>query len=1376
MGYIGSLQPNMPTVENPATGAGAPEDSLRQSLIDAARDGWTSRLIDLSRRNNLLFYKPIQSATLELPVTPSLMGFLTQVKPLPIGDLLASDQDRISHIRSISRKGLENLEEKGLSTLYLALGRCTWTADDGGRDPVAPVLLIPISLKLKGQDVKATEVQVIGEAQINPVLLHVFHQELNVSITPEELLSLFSLQHNFVTNGSNGSAATGLIDASEEDERTIDANLDAVLVRLNKVAIKVPGFKSEAFAVIGNFSFQKLAMVKDLEARRSELLANDVVAAIAGDNAARRKLSGSQVETDPSSLDDIPPDNEFAVLEADSSQQCAIAGITVGQSAVVHGPPGTGKSQTITNLIATLTANGKKILFVAEKRAALEVVMNRLTAVGLDHLAIDLHGAEQTPKKVMERVARTLTAVREAGKPESEDIHEQFADRRNKLNQHDDTMHRAHAPTELTVFAMQGALLRLPSNVSSTLRWRGPDLTQITSKNAGRVLDLLGEAAGFESLFNRSDSSPWTGVELKDGQAVQGAIDLTGRLAHELLPELTGCLNQAATSSELRPPKTMAETQELLALLERTAHILDSYDSAVFLEADALIQAMSPSEAGGLKGIWYRLTNSAYKNAYKKATTLRRGNKVSGAIVFKELSEAEQVRSIWQVWAGSNTIPKAIDERIACSKIFQTVQARLQELQTICNANWNVLTLAEISAKVSALSADTSTPYRIRRLCEIEQELKSLGVQRLVDEIRATRRPAAQWPALFRYVWLQSTLDMAAINDPSIRGFVGSTHNGYVDDFKRLDATRLELASKRVRRAHAERTIAAMNQFPEQETLIRGEAAKSRRHKPLRQIFAQAGNVLTAVCPCWMASPLSVCQLIAATNIFDYVIFDEASQVAPEDAIPAILRGKHVIVAGDNKQLPPSAFFAAADEDDESDLDATAYESLLDMMIPFVKGFHLNWHYRSRDEALISFSNHHIYDDRLVTFPGPGGSTAISHVFVDYLPSSDGQEDSSGGEVDKVVEMVLEHAQNRPDLTLGVITMGIKHANRIQAVLDRELSKHPDLAEFFDTGRPERFFVKNLERVQGDERDVIIMSIGYGKDRAGNLPLRFGPILSAGGRRRLNVAATRAKERVIVVSSFRYSDINSTQVRPGTGLEFLKNYLEYAGSEGRLLFHGELTNEPMDDFELEVFDALTAEGIALVPQVGCSRFRIDLAALHPTKQGQFVLAIECDGATYHSSYTARDRDRLRQRQLENLGWTFHRIWSTDWFMRRDEEVARAVQAFKKAVAEGDRPKPMKTLSPNPTSVAKVFDKFANDNPASRRSSPIAPIPKRESITEYTAWELQALLQWVQSDGKLRTNDELADEMFAALPFARRGARIEAVLRRAIRISERTTNS
>jgi very-short-patch-repair endonuclease len=252
------------------------------------------------------------------------------------------------------------------------------------------------------------------------------------------------------------------------------------------------------------------------------------------------------------------------------------------------------------------------------------------------------------------------------------------------------------------------------------------------------------------------------------------------------------------------------------------------------------------------------------------------------------------------------------------------------------------------------------------------------------------------------------------------------------------------------------------------------------------------------------------------------------------------------------------------------------------------------------------------------------------------------------------------------------------------------------------------------------------------------------------------------------VSSFLYSDINSTQVRPGTGLEFLKNYLEYAASGGRLLTSSKLTTEPSNEFELDIQEALSAEGIVLVPQLGCSSFRIDLAACHPTAPGRYVLAIECDGATYHSGYTARDRDRLRQQQLERLGWTFHRIWSTDWFLRRDEEIKRTVEAFHRAVQKSDlnsqpkrgpaRPNP---VTPPPAPTASDLSTYG------ARSSRTPPIKRRTTIDHYSTAELRTLLRWIESDGKLRTNDELAHEMFQALPFARRGSRIDAVIKEAI---------
>ena len=354
---------------------------------------------------------------------------------------------------------------------------------------------------------------------------------------------------------------------------------------------------------------------------------------------------------------------------------------------------------------------------------------------------------------------------------------------------------------------------------------------------------------------------------------------------------------------------------------------------------------------------------------------------------------------------------------------------------------------------------------------------------------------------------------------------------------------------------------------------------------------------------------------------------------------------------------------------------------------------------------------------------------------------------------------MLDHARERPEDTLGVIAMGIKHARRVEAAVEQARQALPELDPFFAPDRRERFFVKNLERVQGDERDAIILTVGYGKDASGKLPYRFGPLLSEGGERRLNVAVTRARKRIDVVSSFTHYDME-----PGRstkrGVELLRAYLEYAASRGTSLNTSTATGVAMNDFEQAIHDALQARGMKLTPQLGTSRYRIDLVAQHPQQPGRFVLAIECDGATYHSAPTARDRDRLRQQHLEALGWTFHRIWSTDWFLRREQEIERALRAFEEAVRRCDRgtgPTLAQTpLPPQPSPDAP---------PATRGPRP--PVPSgRDGIADYSDQELKLMVQWVQGDGLL-TDEQIVKEVAKALGFQRAGNRIETAIRRAI---------
>jgi hypothetical protein len=358
----------------------------------------------------------------------------------------------------------------------------------------------------------------------------------------------------------------------------------------------------------------------------------------------------------------------------------------------------------------------------------------------------------------MERIARTLSMVRDAPKPAPANIHDQFVDRRNKLNQHDTKMHTPYPPAQQTIYGMQGALLRLPGNIVSPLRWRGPDLMQITTKSAERVMDLLGEAGGFETLFTRTDPSPWTGVELKDGQSVEEAIDLVDRLNHHVLPGLLASLRSVCESSALREPTTMADTFQLLNLFKQAEQLLGMYEPQIFAEADHLLAQILPCHVNGIRGVWLRATNSDYKTAYKRATQLRKGLKAARTTVVAELSKALQTQQQWQQLSESAARPTAVLGIQEFEHKHRTAQADLRKLDVVCKSSLHGLRLIEIATRVSALSCDSTTPYRIRRLYEIELELYSLGLQRLVDEVRFSCRPANQWCALFQHVWLNSSL------------------------------------------------------------------------------------------------------------------------------------------------------------------------------------------------------------------------------------------------------------------------------------------------------------------------------------------------------------------------------------------------------------------------------------------------------------------------------------------------------------------------------------------------------------------------------------------------------------------------------------------
>jgi very-short-patch-repair endonuclease len=1326
----------------------------RRESVEKARQAWIKKLIDLSRRNNLLYYRPLKWGTLTLSPNAGerwaafLSGDSVSLKSLCKDSL---DEDLVQKALGIWRRAQANREEKGLATMFVALGMASWKAADGGRNSDSPVLLLPVALEIKGHAGQSTSIHRVGTVQLNLVLLHVLGTEFGVPISSSAALS--SLQ-------------------GHEDGEVFDPN--PVYQEFKRECTSVPDFQIRDVAVLGNFAFQKMAMVRDLQESAVELASSELIAALAGDKDAKQSIGSKTQNPEPREFDTVPPASEFLVLDADSSQQSAIAAVLAGQSAVIHGPPGTGKSQTITNLVASLAAAGKRVLFVAEKRAALQVVLKRLQQVGLDKIAIDLHGADVSTKRVMDQVAAALLAVRQAIPVDCDQLHRQYMERRDRLNRHVESLHRIRKPSGLSVYALQGILLRLQSEVSCDTRWREPELTKIEKADPARVRDLLREAGGLASLFLRTDPSPWNGVRLAEGSSAHQAVDLVTRLS-ERWSEFSSSLAELVKTIGFRIPRTLEDVQQTYSLLSFVRQTLDLYSPDLFVQnIQGLIRTLMPGKSGGLHAIWAWCTKTEYRQARRQALGYRKAGKTPTSQLFAELTAAEAQRTKWAELSGRASLPQTLPTYQASRKALEFVTADLTGLSSIItNTLFDSMPLGELKARIDALAKDRLTPMRLPKLYEIEDALQRSGAGKLVEELRKTKKAPDKWVSAFEQSWYASCLEAAQSDDPDIAGFDGRTHDGFVREFKDLDKERIRVAAARVRRTYAERAIAAMNENKDQEYIIRSEAEKKRRHRPLRALFSEARDVLTAVCPCWMASPLSVSQLLDTTRCFDFVIFDEASQVLPEDAIPAVMRGTNIVVAGDRWQLPPTTFFAAADEDelaeDESNSATEGYESLLDTTNAFMPSWYLDWHYRSRDEALISFSNHHVYKDRLVTFPGAGGTQVIQHILVNQPVGADGQEESSSVEVNKVVELVLDHAQKRPRESLGVIAMGMRHADRVQRAIDQALAERADLSSFFDANAEERFFVKNLERVQGDERDAIILTVGYGKDRGGNLPFRFGPLLSVGGQRRLNVAVTRARQRMTVVSSFSHLDMDLSKVKAGTGVELLRNYLEYAATGGKRLGDVAFTDFPMNSFEAEVFDVLESKGIPLVSQLGASRYRIDLVAQHPRQRGKYVMAIECDGASYHSSPTARDRDRLRQQQLENLGWKFHRIWSTDWFMHKEEEVTRAVAAYELAVASADNSKPDEGM---PVTAPSVDRLPSRPNPGTRRARP--PISKRDSIKEYSRSELIAIIQWIESDGRLWSNEEIIEKLLPELGFHRRGVRIEGVLESALQEYRRQT--
>ena len=1331
----------------------------RREIVISAVEQWKSELIDLTARNNLLYYRDLRVGTLDLSEHPQAAVDLLAGRMVQLADL-TSDTDQLKQwtkrAKAIGRKADEAYEEKGLASLFLAIGMATWEEKSTSRksEPAAPICLLPVTLRSRTGGIDF-ELSPSGDLHLNPTLIRKLHSDFQVEIDQESIDT----------------------DLSEADSLT--AYKDTV-ESISEFCRDIPGFSITERIVLGNFSYEKLPIVRDLDTATEELIRHELVAALAGDEEARRNLRIRDAQIpDPeiSAPDTTPPSIENLVLDADSSQSYVINAVLNGKNLLVQGPPGTGKSQTISNLIASLIADGKTVLFVAEKRAAIDAVFKQLAKVGLDHLLLDMHSGQTKRGDFAKEIASSLEAAGQQGAPDLSKLESRLVSSRDQLVGYSRSISQVRHPWGISVY--QARIAALEKRDGHDAIFSEPlvrkKLLRLTEDDVKSVLHLIEDwrNLGAEDLY--ASNSTWLKFQGK-GEEQRDAIEAVEACARAL-DQLIEQARRFCGDAGLLLPESVEETRQLIGLGKNTMSVAEVLDDSIYgLEGlEETIANLKPLR----KALPSRLAASLGSASFRRAKAHIRphlktaGERLSAMALSDRFDQIIEVKHQWSSRAVGTSLPTRVDPtdlEVALSTYVQASDALNRWLCTdLSDSQFD-----STRDMLSALLEDKDSLFLLNRVRALEERIASKSLPELVDALRSGKIGAAGVANGFERSWLEAVIDEVKLEDPVVGG--GRGPKEAAAEFRALDRKHIHAGAQRVRRACAVRAKHVEDEFQDEAFVVARQSKlrpRSRKHLPVRRYFKEAPNLLRALKPCWAMSPLVVSQMLPAErDLFDVVIFDEASQVTPADAITAVLRGKQLVVAGDRRQLPPTSFFLGTNVENEdtentetspSGTGTRGFESILDSLTGLIPEKSLDWHYRSRDEKLIAFSNTHIYSRSLTTFPGVGDDETFEFTHVPWNPKPSDKRVSPASEVDTVVDAIIDHARNRPEESLGVITMGIEHANRISDQLDirlkelrnssEETERIEALEEFFSLDRSEPCFIKNIERVQGDERDSIILSVGYGLDPiTGAMRYHFGPIGQEGGERRLNVAVTRAKKRIHVVSSIKASDFDEDRIT-AEGTRLLRDYLAYAESKGTNLSTSVRDVPQLNAFEIQVRDALEAQGLDLKPQHGVSRYVIDFAVKHPERPGEYVLAIECDGASYHSTPTARERDRLRQEQLERLGWTFHRIWSTDWFRDPDKEVAAAIEAYERSLdrEEGSGIDPDPFFSEGPF-VPQVCN------------HPVARFPRPPVSRTYDPTLIADLIDWIESDTLPRSSSDLFSEVFRELGFKRNGPRITAAIK------------
>ena len=1239
------------------------------------------------------------------------------------------DDDKVKRaLTHLYRSSRTAMEENGANTLYLALGMLKWFETPSSTKPrYAPILLFPV--------------EIIRKSAASGYVIRGRDEETMLNIT---LLELLRQAFDITIGGLNPLPA---------DENGVDVSLIFNTIRRKIMGQK--GWDVIEQAILGNFSFSKFIMWNDIHNNTDVLLQNKIVASLMSgvvDQSVNQEIG------DEGDLDERFAAGDIELpISADSSQLEAIDAALSGKSFILHGPPGTGKSQTITNIIANALYRGKRVLFVAEKMAALEVVQNRLESIGLGAFCLELHSNKAKKSSVLEQLKRTSEVAKKKSSEEYAAEAQEINNVRKEMSAHVKSIHKLY-PLGVSLYdciARYYAISEdcpafdLPVQDAGGLKAEQVRSAEIALSEYKAACSVIGNPAesdllGIEGTVYDQDALDAFNRLRPLGANATALAKEAGRLRDSLL-------GGAASAFTEKDYQVLSELTSLTKSLDRSViPLLESGDESVLEGAeeaclhgtarDGLRKKILQEYDDGILGLDTAAYDSEWRNALAKGFLARyfAVNKVLKKIqtysntgkkplkedvlpLIKSIAECQRenvalerlsagpvagvIRSYGEDWekiASAKESVRLVNSLLASLPVDSGVipMARKKISEAVpggIKTDFPVMFAkvkedkAFLADKLGAVFGDAGSDWAVSvaALCEKwgrgRDQLRSwvmynhkrkavieTGVGALIDQVEKAAIPLDNITDSFHKGLYKAYAEFILTQDQELNLFHGtvfeekiSRFRGLCKDFESL--TRDEVFARLASNLPALQKEASQNS---EVGILQRNIRNGCRGVSLRKFFDLIPNLLPRMCPCMLMSPISVAQYIdARAPKFDLVIFDEASQMPTCEAVGAIARGSSIIVVGDPKQMPPTNFFST-NTFDEDNPNMEDLESILDdcLALSFPSKY-LRWHYRSKHESLIAFSNAKYYDNKLLTFPSPDDiKTKLKYQHVKGLYDRGGSRQNRA-EAEAIVDEIRRRLEDpkKSRRSIGVVTFNSNQQSLIEDLLTDLFALRPDL-EKVAMSSEEPIFVKNLENVQGDERDVILFSVGYGQDKDGKVALNFGPLNREGGWRRLNVAVSRARYEMKVFSTLTSDQIDLKRTE-ALGVAGLKAFLEYA-EKGRsaLRYSSEESAVPADGFVEIVAQELRRKGYDVRTNVGCSGYRIDIGVVNPEKDSDYVLGILCDGYNYSASKSSRDREIVQIGILRKLGWKIVRLWAMDWWTDKDATLAALADKIDKALA------------------------------------------------------------------------------------------------------------